>query len=772
MSSQKPRFIRFNILFVYLLILLTGGWLSYSVYQTGISIKSVNQALTDRQLPSLNQISALSHWLNDYERILYEFYATVEREDIYPKLKYADEKILENVQALTKSYPDHVDIIQVVSIYQKMKTHAKILDEVLPPEPSDWDEAREELVRISLLGQATLPYLDSLTDQIKSEIERSELNSNHQLSQMSMWVFVFASVILLIALLVGYYIRKSMQQAQEKNRLALFVENNPNPVACIGFDGRVEFENTAWHDIYGKDQNSLIMERINDKLNELEKQDADFIVTELQDAKSFLELSIHKIADFNQFMVYVENITEREVARRELEFFAYHDPLTGLPNLKKLETDLQVLIERGREQSFCLLSIGIKRLQLITTTHGHSVTDALIKAVVMRLQNALSSLMPEYEICRVYRFTGAKFDVLLGGAKSGATLSDAVFSLDSNLQDAFQKSLNTSFGQFYLDVEAGCAFFPDHGESPAVLIKNTSAALNDAHKNGFEGVNVFNHELAYREQNWFRLENDMRQSRFDESFFLTYQPKVNLIDSRLIGMEALVRWEHPEKGLVSPVEFIPIAEESGMILELGDWILNEAIRQTSEWIDCGATELQVAVNVSPSQLLSANFVERVIGALETHHLSPRHLEIEITEEVMVEDKTLCIRILQALKKAGVSIAIDDFGTGYSSLAYLNRFPVSKLKIDRSFVTDIHDNEGNFAIVRTIIALSKSLDFTVIAEGIEYEQEFEILKQLGCHQGQGYLFSKPLTSNEFTRQYIMPNLSNNNEHTIDSINQVQ
>lgn len=756
LSIPKPHFIRLNIVFIYLLILITGGWLSYSVFNSGESIKSVNQKLSSSQLPSLTQISELRHWVNEYERVLYEFYATVERESVYQKLTLADQRIENNLRLLQISFYDNSDLKAVEHIYRKMQGHAQTLDEVLPPVPNDWDLARKELLSISQLGRETLPLLSRLSEEIKSQIEISKDRSSKQLEAMSIWVSAFSSLILLIAILVGYYVRRAAMQSKEKSRLSLFIENNPNPIVCIGFGHDIEFENTAWLQQYPESSRQRLLDKINSQLTQLEQKNTEFAVVNIQDTTQFLELSIHKIGKFKQFMVYIENITEREVARRELEFFAYNDPLTGLPNLKRLEEDLTSVIAKGNEYPCCLFSIGVKRLQLITTTHGHAVSDALIKAVAMRLQNCLVEFMAQFEVCRVYRFTGAKFDILLAGSKQDVSVDDAVFVLSEIIRQSFQKALNTSFGQFFLSVQGGCSLFPDHGYSADALIKNASVALNDAHKNNMEAINLFNHELAYRERNWFRLENDMRQANFSESFFLTYQPKLRLKDNRLVGMEALVRWEHPEKGLISPAEFIPIAEESGMILELGRWVLDTAIKQTSEWIKNGASEIQIAVNVSPSQLLSANFSQTLLASLKRYQLAAHHLEIEITEEVMVEDHALCVRILEELKSAGISIAIDDFGTGYSSLAYLNQFPLSKLKIDRSFVTDIHRNEGNYAIVRTIIALSQSLNFTVIAEGVESQEELEVLGKLGCHQGQGYLFSKPLTDLEFSRMYLSSN----------------
>jgi len=218
-------------------------------------------------------------------------------------------------------------------------------------------------------------------------------------------------------------------------------------------------------------------------------------------------------------------------------------------------------------------------------------------------------------------------------------------------------------------------------------------------------------------------------------------------------MEALVRWNHPSQGLISPIDFISIAEESGIILSLGKWVMRKAIEQTKRWHQQGLDDLQVAVNVSPSQLLSADFIQDVKIALSDFKLDAKFLEIEITEEVLVRDQNSCVDVLNQVRALGISVAVDDFGTGYSSLGYLNKFPLSKLKIDRSFVTDIDTDKNNYAIVEAIIALSQSLGIKVIAEGIETHQELQVLKQLECDVGQGYLFSKPLTVDDFTNTYV-------------------
>ncbi|MCW8998116.1 MAG: bifunctional diguanylate cyclase/phosphodiesterase [Kangiellaceae bacterium] len=761
MEITRPRFFRLNIVVIYLAILLAGGWVSLSVFQNGHSIQNVSHTLTTKQLPALSQISEVKKLIIEYERVAYELYATTsvdydERETIMPLLQNTAIEIRRNINLLDQYFSSNSSLGEVTELFELIQKHAAQLDHALPPEFHDWDQSRAELAEISKLNKLITPLLFKLSSEINAQIEQSKENSTVQLDEMSVWVSAFSIMIILLAILVGYYIYRQAKLSAERQRLALFVEKNPNPVACIGYDGSVAFENLAWRENCENDLEQFLVLAINQEIEKMRMAQSNVSSVKFARGSRYFELSINRIDALQQHMVHVEDITTRESATQELEFLAYHDSLTGLPNLKKLENDLSKMIEKGSDYPFYLISVGIKRLQLITTTHGHSVSDALIKSIVMRLQNLLAGLLTEFEVCRIYRFTGAKFEILVSGPKQNMGFEQMIKWLEKQLDSVSQKPLNTNFGQFFLGIQVGCATFPEHGYNADILMKNASAALNDAQKNNIDGINQFSHELAYREENWLKVEHELRQADFDQELFLVYQPKVNLASGELEGMEALVRWQHPEKGLISPADFIPVAEESGLILAMGDWILRQAIKQTAQWVKNGASHLQVAINVSPSQLLSSGFCEQVNSILNEESLDPCHVEIEITEEVMVEDKSLCVKVMQALRESGMSIAIDDFGTGYSSLSYLNQMPLSKLKIDRAFVTNIHCNESNYAIVRTIIALSKSLNMKVIAEGIETQDEVDMLKSLNCDQGQGFLFSKPLSVSDFESLYISPN----------------
>lgn len=746
--------LKFEIILVYLFILIFGGSVSYFVYQTGASISTVNHRLTEQQLPLFNNISELEHWLNERERILYEHYATEDKQTNIPKLQLAKQRIDHYLSFLSKDYPQNPRVKALLDLNAEINRIAAEIILVLDQNSqSKWDSVRRLLASATSMGLKTQPLISEIKQIIQQEIANSNKHSNEKLATMSYLVLAFSLVVLFIAILVGYYLVKMIRTNYEKRRMSLFIEKSPIAIASIGWKGDLEFVNIAWRKEYPKLADSDFYQTIRHRLAEFKSSQTNYCQWHLTDKGKDLEIVFHKVANLDQIMVYVENVTERVQAQRELEYIAYNDPLTGLANLKKLELDIQEHLSKGINTPFILLTIGMKRLKIVSTTHGYSVSDAIIKALVLRLQKVLSPVYAQFKICRMYRFTGAKFCVLLADATGTIEQKRLVNNIDKYLQDAMTKPLRTLFGNFFLDFQTGCVIHPEHGLNPNVLIKNANAALAEAQKESTNRLVIFDQSISEKEQKWYQLETDLRAANFDQEFFLVYQSKVALQSESMTSMEALIRWNHPTQGLISPLDFISIAEESGIILSLGKWVMRKAIEQTKQWHQQGLSELQVAVNVSPSQLLSADFLQDIKSALSDFELDPQYLEIEITEEVLARDQNTCVEVLNQVKSLGISIAVDDFGTGYSSLGYLNKFPLSKLKIDRSFVTSINSDKNNFAIVEAIIALSQSLGIKVIAEGIETIEELAVLKQLACDIGQGYLFSKPLSVEEFEAYYL-------------------
>ncbi len=707
----------------------------------------------DKQLPELNYISELRHWLKEQERILYEYYATQNKKENMPKLSQAMASIKNNIQNLTEFSIDKKSIKKLKSINDAIEGISDKFAVNIDSSTTDWSSARASLVEITLLGKQAQGLLNNLIVTIKQQITSSTLNSNKQLSYMSLGVLAFNFVAFIIAIIVGYFVKRIVQQNNENRRLALFIEKSPMPIAAINWAYEIEFENHSWRKEFSKNHGRLLLKQMKKKIKNLKENSTNFEYWRIKADEQYLEVSAHKISILNQCMIYVNDVSERVKAKKDLEFLAFHHALTGLENLKKLEMDIEDIIENGRKSDLHLFVIGLKRLKQVTTIHGHVVSDALIQAWVLRIQKTLSQLEDDFSFCKLYHFNGAKFVIVLSNAVIANAYTLAIGKLNQSIKKTLDMPLQTLFGEFHLDFQMGCALFPEHGSDGSKLLKNANAALVHAQNNNATDVILFDQEIAQCEQNRYQLESDLRALNFEEQLFLTYQPKVDLISGELVGVEALVRWNHPEKGLISPVDFIPIAEESGLIIKLGEWVFEKACLQAKKWHDAGLSKLQMAVNVSPSQLLTAGFSNKITSNLKIYGLKPEFVEIEITEEVLATEQENCKKVLKNIRNSGISIAVDDFGTGYSSLGYLTQFPLSMLKIDRSFITDINTNDNNLAIVDAIIALSRSLGIKVIAEGIETEAELMVLKKLECHQGQGYLFAQPLTATEFSNKYL-------------------
>ncbi|MGB0496537.1 MAG: putative bifunctional diguanylate cyclase/phosphodiesterase [Kangiellaceae bacterium] len=753
-SLRTQPYLAIKIILIYSVIAILSGAISYSVYKSGNSISYVNQQLLEKQLPLLNQLSELKHWITEQERILYEHYAEFDKNKNEPSLILANQNIQLSLSKLKQFYPNNITLEKISLLNEHIVRASSELVLVLDSnDQSRWDEARELLASVSRMGRNTKPHISILKDQINKEIAASNYESSNQLQKMTFWVGAFSIFIIFIALVIGYYVRTNNKRDFEKRKLALFIERNPNPVSSMDWNGNTNFKNHSWRNNFKSDKNKNFKSLLLENLSKLKDSGNNQLRWEYKSRNQYYEVELNRIKSLNQVIAYIEDTTERVSATRELEYLAFNDPLTGLGNLKKLEMDLEIQLKNGASNQFYLLAIGIKSLKLVTSTHGLSVSDALMKAVVIRLQKSFLPFNNQFSLCRLYRFTGAKFMLMLAQPLKPDSHDHVHRNLDHCLLKSMAKPLQTLFGSFFLDLQSGCVKHPEHGYSSSMLIKNANAALTESQKLNRNQLVMFDHEISYREQKWYQLENDLKTADFDEEFRLVYQPKINLQNGKMTSMEALIRWQHPNRGMISPAEFIPVAEANGTLLSLGHWVLCEACEQTKKWQLRGLSDLQVAVNVSPSQLLSANFTASVIKCLEDTGLDAQYLEIEITEEVLATEHETCFAVLDSLKQRGVSIAIDDFGTGYSSLSYLNKFPISKLKIDRSFVTEIQHNSNNHAIVSAIIALSHKLDIVVIAEGIETEEELSVLEKLHCQIGQGYHFSKPLEMQAFNDKYL-------------------
>lgn len=437
----------------------------------------------------------------------------------------------------------------------------------------------------------------------------------------------------------------------------------------------------------------------------------------------------------SHFIWMFSDISEHKRAEERVRHLAHHDSLTGLPNRFALLVHLNQALPEARRRGWnvAAMFIDLDRFKYINDTLGHSVGDELLREVAIRLNNTVRASDT------VARLGGDEFVVLLpdiGSAADAATIAGKIIN-------SFAAPIQVGSHELHTSPSIGIALFPSDGVDGDTILRHADTAMYHAKAAGRNNYQFYSEEMNKAASERLHIESKLRQAIARNEFALCFQPQVSARTGRPTGVEALIRWHHPTEGVISPVRFIPIAEETGLIVAIGEWVLREACMEMQRWQQAGLPPLRVAVNVSARQLRRRDFIEMVAGALAQSGLDPDLLELEITESAVMENPEEAIQILQALQRMGPTLAIDDFGTGYSSLAYLKLFPIDYLKIDRSFVADIEHDLNDRAIAFGTIALAHSLGLNVIAEGVETEDQLELLRTNGCDEIQGYLMSPPL-----------------------------
>jgi diguanylate cyclase (GGDEF)-like protein len=424
-----------------------------------------------------------------------------------------------------------------------------------------------------------------------------------------------------------------------------------------------------------------------------------------------------------------EDITERRRAEAKIAYMAHHDALTDLPNRLRLCEQLRQMLARSkRGVQLAVFCLDLDQFKDVNDALGHRVGDLLLQSVADRLRQCIR------DADMVARLGGDEFAIV----QVDATQPTDATSLASRLIEAINAPYELDSYQVVVGLSIGIALAPNDGLDPDQLLRNADMALYRAKADGRGLYRFFEPEMDARMQARRRLEIDLRKAIANSEFELFYQPLVDMQTEHVTGFEALIRWHHPERGLVSPVDFIAVAEETGLIVPLGDWVLRQACAEAATW----PSAVKVAVNLSPIQFKNKNLLLSVVSALAASGLSPSRLELEITEAVLLQETDATLAILHELRGLGVRISMDDFGTGYSSLGYLRKFPFDKIKIDRSFIFDMSDHDDSLAIVRAVIAMGNSLGIATTAEGVETRGQFKQLKLEGCTEVQGYLFSPP------------------------------
>ncbi len=448
--------------------------------------------------------------------------------------------------------------------------------------------------------------------------------------------------------------------------------------------------------------------------------------------------------EISHYVACFSDISERKAAQDKIDFLAFHDPLTRLPNrlLGKDRTRQAVAYAERNQTRTAVLCLDLDHFKLINDTLGHTVGDVLLTAVASRLQDCLR------ETDVLSRLSGDEFLVVLQDVRSNDAVSSICDKILKRLAESFTiegREISTSFS-------VGIAIFPQDGNDAETLLKHADTAMFNAKANGRNNYRFFNDAMNSDAVEHLRMREGLRGAVERGEFVLHYQPQIGL-GNIMVGAEALIRWNHPELGLVPPQRFIPTAEETGLIVPIGAWVLHEACRQAVAWQAAGLPRFVVAVNLSAVQFRRGDLAQTVSAALADSGLDPSLLELELTESTLIQDTESAMETLHKLKALGVMLSIDDFGTGYSSLSYLKRFNVDKLKIDQSFIRNLCTDPDDNAIVRAIVQMAKGMSLRTIAEGVETVHMLDRLSELGCDEWQGFHFARPMPALEFLAYFM-------------------
>lgn len=551
------------------------------------------------------------------------------------------------------------------------------------------------------------------------------------------------------------------EQSSLIEKLSLAIEQSPNPILITDRWGKIEYVNQAFtascgyelHEIIGRNPRFLQSGRTpyatyKDMWEHLSKGKAwqGEVVNRTKTGEDYSERTLiypikNKEGEITSFLSHKEDITAQKAADARIRQLSHFDPLTGLANQSTLRAMLRHALDLAshHNDSLAVMSINLDNFRLINESLGHGMGDLILKAAAARL---LSKVDNKDTVARV---SGDHFVLLFPGRDQGAATLKAL-----DIVQTMQQPLNIEGHSAIITVSIGIAMFPDDGVTPEVLLACSEAAMYHTKNEGRNGYRFFTPGLQKSSARMLELGVSLKQAIPNGELRLVYQPQVDLTTGKVTGAEALVRWRHPTLGEIGPAEFIPIAEQYGLIVDLGEWIMKTALQQATLWQHSGYDDLVIAINLSASQFNQPRLAETIMAIVSETGAQPHQLELELTEAVAMRNPVAAGQIMDSLSALGFRLSIDDFGTGYSSLSYLKRFNIHKLKIDRSFIIDLKDNVNDQAIVTAIIQMAHSLGMTTLAEGVETEDQLAVLKARGCNAVQGYLYSKPLSPEDFER----------------------
>jgi diguanylate cyclase (GGDEF)-like protein/PAS domain S-box-containing protein len=549
---------------------------------------------------------------------------------------------------------------------------------------------------------------------------------------------------------------------ESTERYKSLVDHNMDAVFSLDLKGNILHANPSSYKIIGcheKDCNlTSIFDLIDDsdisQFHNIFHETLEGNPSELLDCKlkhmnnSILHVHIKTVPiviseEISGIFAILKDVTEQTSYHKMMKYMAYYDQLTGLPNRSSLKENLTKFVNDAKKENkeFSIMYLDLDRFKFLNDTLGHNVGDEVLIQVARRLKGI------NEEGYSIYRQGGDEFIVLLDN--SSVEISSRIAG---KILDLFKKPFILDGQEYFMTTSVGISCFPSDGDDGETLIKNADTALYQVKERGKGHFQFYRNDMKKGTSHIMLLETGLRKSIKNNELVLYYQPQIDLLSGEITSFEALIRWNHPELGFISPGEFIPLAEETGLIISIGEWVIDRVCNKLKEWQEAGYKPVSIAINLSPKQFQQPGLVKYIAKKIDKNQIDSKHLEFEITEGA-IQDSKEALRTLAELKKLGVQVAVDDFGTGYSSLSYLKHYPIDTLKIDQSFVREVLLDKKDMAITTTIIHLAQSLGLAVVAEGVEEEKQAIFFKKMKCDKAQGYFFSRPINEDAVEAHYL-------------------